>query len=292
MSNSTGRPLTLRELESMIAEGLVGVDDAVCDAWEAMRISPVRWQCSPWGDDRDGLWVIAEHDGMVVYYNEVEGGFNTSPFAERGVIAEYYCNQNSFHEFLGSLPEAREPDCWPASNGARQVPTSLAGGGEVLRRQTTYWEIGDRAGTVWRCHFKEKAEFQFREPAFTIMEIVRDHPILAHHHEAHVHLYVSSAPRDVPALLGRMKEQVALITEGWRQLGDYMNSRIDLRLGYGLLLEGPQSVVAAVEPVLDEAGVAYSVVGGRVPRGGLSALLMGRNGVVARAFRFEQLRTE
>lgn len=59
-------PLTHEALEDMIAKGLERMDDSVRVAWEAMRISPQKWRCSPWGDKGGGFWVVAETDGYVV----------------------------------------------------------------------------------------------------------------------------------------------------------------------------------------------------------------------------------
>src|SRR6266850_76179 len=105
--------LTRDELEQMIAEGLADADDDVRAAWERMRIDPEKWHCSPWGDATDGFWVVAERDGRVVWYNHIEEGFNESAYSERGTIAEFWCNQSDFAEFLRKLPEGRAAEEWP-----------------------------------------------------------------------------------------------------------------------------------------------------------------------------------
>ncbi len=80
--------LTREDLDELISRGLEPMDDAVQTAWTAIRIEPEKWQCSPWGDEGGGFWVVAEKDGQVVWYNDIEDGFNISRFATRGIIDE------------------------------------------------------------------------------------------------------------------------------------------------------------------------------------------------------------
>src|SRR5690242_11212796 len=58
-------------------------------------ISPSRWKLSPWGDASGGFWVVAVHFDRVLWYNDVEDGFNVSRYEVTGQIpeAEYWCNQ-------------------------------------------------------------------------------------------------------------------------------------------------------------------------------------------------------
>src|SRR5262245_48849693 len=155
------KSLPREDLEELIANGLQAMDDSVQAAWQAMRIEPEKWQCSPWGDEGSGFWVVAEKDGQVVWYNDIEDGFNISRFTSRGTIAEYACNQTSFEEFLLGLPEAREAEKWSQESSNSAIPSELNEGGTIVRRQTTYWDLHARSGSLWRLRFKAKAEIRF-----------------------------------------------------------------------------------------------------------------------------------
>jgi hypothetical protein len=62
--------------------------------WELMRIAPQKWKQSPYGDQGGGFWAVAVIGSWVVWYNDIEDGFNTSRYSEHGHIAEYWCNQD------------------------------------------------------------------------------------------------------------------------------------------------------------------------------------------------------
>jgi hypothetical protein len=52
-----------------------------------------------------GFWAVAVDDDRVLWYNDVEDGFNVSRFARRGEIPrdEYWCNQSSLRQMLPAL---------------------------------------------------------------------------------------------------------------------------------------------------------------------------------------------
>ncbi len=62
--------------------------------WEAIRIDPRKWQQHPYGDEGGGFWVVAIMGNTVVWYNDIEEGFNWSKCSLCGEIGEYWCNQD------------------------------------------------------------------------------------------------------------------------------------------------------------------------------------------------------
>ena len=144
------QPISKEKLEAFIAEGLHNADDDVLKAWASMRIEPTKWQCSPWGDDGGGFWVVAIRDGMVTWYNDIEEGFNESRFVKEGIISEYGCNQDDFSQYLQRLPEARSELKSSVLKHEAYIPARLQGPGQVIRRQTTYWTVETAMGERWR----------------------------------------------------------------------------------------------------------------------------------------------
>jgi hypothetical protein len=57
--------------------------------WEVIKIYPQKWQ-SCFGP----FWIVAIVGSTVIWYNDIEEGFNRSSFSELGKIAEYHCNQD------------------------------------------------------------------------------------------------------------------------------------------------------------------------------------------------------
>src|SRR5438105_4529603 len=61
------------------------------------KFEPERWKQSPWGDFVGGFWAVASYQGRVLWFNEIEDGFNVSEYQTWGVIPkdQYWCNQDS-----------------------------------------------------------------------------------------------------------------------------------------------------------------------------------------------------
>jgi hypothetical protein len=62
--------------------------------WEVIRIIPEKWKQNPWGNEGNGFWVVGLIGNSVVWYNDIEHGFNKSKFTHYGEINEYWCNQD------------------------------------------------------------------------------------------------------------------------------------------------------------------------------------------------------
>ena len=73
--------------------------------WEAIRIPPAKWQLHPWGDEGGGFWVVGIIGRSVIWYNDIEEGFNRSSYTTSGVIDEYWCNQDELEWTLNHLLE-------------------------------------------------------------------------------------------------------------------------------------------------------------------------------------------
>lgn len=96
--------LTTRlELDALIAEGLSEVSEAAVLLWRQIAIEPAKWQCPPSGDEGGGFWAVAIIDATVIWYNDIEEGFNRSTFCKHGTIDEYWCDQLEFAIVLNRL---------------------------------------------------------------------------------------------------------------------------------------------------------------------------------------------
>ncbi len=62
--------------------------------WEVIRLDPQKWKQEPWGNEGNGFWVVAIYGNKIIWYNDIEDGFNRSSYKEFGEIVEYYCNQD------------------------------------------------------------------------------------------------------------------------------------------------------------------------------------------------------
>lgn len=57
--------------------------------WEVIRIDPVKWSQKPYGDLGGGFWVVAIAGYCIIWYNDIERGFERSFYKEFGDIGEY-----------------------------------------------------------------------------------------------------------------------------------------------------------------------------------------------------------
>jgi hypothetical protein len=92
--------------------------------WEAIRIPPIKWRLSPWGNKGGGFWVVGILGRRVIWFNDIEDGFNVSHYDSPGVIAEYLCDQDELHHTVCRLMELLQtgiecPHCGPP----QPVPT-------------------------------------------------------------------------------------------------------------------------------------------------------------------------
>ncbi|TJZ53830.1 hypothetical protein FAZ15_17385 [Sphingobacterium olei] len=71
--------------------------------WEYIKIVPEKWKERTVDEEGGGFWVVAVLGKSVIYYNDIEEGYNLSTFTNYGKIDNYYCNQMELHEMIESL---------------------------------------------------------------------------------------------------------------------------------------------------------------------------------------------
>jgi hypothetical protein len=98
-------PISREALDSLIAEQLAEATADERALFARTAIAPAKWQLSPWGDLGGGFWVVAVMDDRVLWYNDIEDGFNVSRFTAAGTIpsAEYWCNQDELRWAIAAL---------------------------------------------------------------------------------------------------------------------------------------------------------------------------------------------
>jgi len=62
--------------------------------WEVIKIDPEKWQEETYGKEGGGFWVVAIIGSSVIWYNDIEEGFNRSKYLNYGAINDYWCNQD------------------------------------------------------------------------------------------------------------------------------------------------------------------------------------------------------
>ncbi len=275
----------------MISRTLAEYDEDVRAEWARIRIDPEKWRCDPWGREGGGFWAVAINDGRVLWLNDIEDGFNWSPFSERGTIGAYTCNQDAFTLILEGIAQAQSKRAW-ATLGESDVPTELRGPGTIVSRQTTYWEVRTSTRALYRAHFRDKVEFAFATADYFSVQVVTRHPLLAEYEEPSRSLYFSGVPLRSHVVAVTIDRTIREISEGWRDLARYAGGidRVEklLNVGHGLLMEAPQSVCDEVAAILHVSGIGSSILGHAPSRRGKRVLLLGSSYVMAGSFTFER----
>lgn len=62
--------------------------------WDAIRIPPEKWGQEPWGQAGAGFWTVGLIGRIVIWFNDIEDGFNRSSYDRYRTIKEYCCNQD------------------------------------------------------------------------------------------------------------------------------------------------------------------------------------------------------
>lgn len=103
-SNDMGwTPFSEDELMTLIAEAVSVMEPQPRRLWDVIRVPPVKWALHPWGDCGGGFWIVGILGTQVVWYNDIEHGFNISRYDAPGLIADYWCNQDELQHTMHAL---------------------------------------------------------------------------------------------------------------------------------------------------------------------------------------------
>ena len=163
---------------------------------------------------------------------------------------------------------------------------------EIIRRQSTFWDLRRDDQVVERVHFVAKEEFRFSEGVVASFEFFDTHPLLMEYQAPWAMVYAVQPvllPEQVAReLAGAIEEQVA----PWRSPSRYLNSvgvEQLLSAGHGQILDAPSPIADACASVLDAARVRFERLAGRPARSSPKAFVAGLNYVVANNFTVERV---
>ena len=103
-------PISKDALLQRIAQGVARMSPAELRLWKAIRIEPSKWSQDPYGRDGQGFWAVAVIGSSVIWFNDIEDGFNRSRYNTFGEVQEYWCNQDELDTAIKYLMSAMEHD--------------------------------------------------------------------------------------------------------------------------------------------------------------------------------------
>ena len=88
------QPISKSAIQARIAQGVARMTVEQLRVWRTIEIEPEKWKQHPYGDQGEGFWVVAIVGRTLIWYNDIEEGFNRSTYATFGVIDEYWGNND------------------------------------------------------------------------------------------------------------------------------------------------------------------------------------------------------
>ena len=87
-------PISEVELLEEIQKTEIDLHGKYWNFWQLVKIEPKKWQEPQFGNEGGGFWVVGLCGNKVIWYNDIEEGFNISDYKEYGLISEYHCSQD------------------------------------------------------------------------------------------------------------------------------------------------------------------------------------------------------
>lgn len=87
-------PISLTELENEINQSIIKMTKYENEFWSSISISPCKWKYIDENNRTNKVWVFAIFDDQIIWYDDVEEGFNVSNFEEPGVFSPETAEQD------------------------------------------------------------------------------------------------------------------------------------------------------------------------------------------------------
>src|SRR5215831_17384581 len=95
------RPATIPEVNEIIANDLKACDAEQLAAFDQYRVEPFSAPIVRYGQT-ESVVVVARKGDQVIYWEDVEDGFNVSPISHHGQVLEHWCNQHELRFALNA----------------------------------------------------------------------------------------------------------------------------------------------------------------------------------------------
>jgi hypothetical protein len=108
MSTVEWAPIAEKALSARVKQGVARMNRAQVRLWQAICVTPEKWQQHPYGEPGGGFWVVALIGRTVIWYNDLEEGFNRSRYVSYGMIEDYWRNDDELELTVQYLMDALE----------------------------------------------------------------------------------------------------------------------------------------------------------------------------------------
>ena len=100
------RPATVDEVNKIVARDLKTCDSEQLAAFKAYQVQAFSAPIMRHGK-MESVVVVARNRDQVIYYEDVEDGFNVSPIGPDGTVLEHWCNDDELRFALNAWIDGR-----------------------------------------------------------------------------------------------------------------------------------------------------------------------------------------
>jgi hypothetical protein len=112
------KPATIEEVKEILRTNLETCNAEQVEAFQQYSVEPFLATIVRYGKE-ESVVVVAKKSNEVIYWEDVEEGFNISAVGPTGRILEHWCNQDELCHALNRLMqphERRTGNCGPTNN--------------------------------------------------------------------------------------------------------------------------------------------------------------------------------
>jgi hypothetical protein len=97
---TTWQPISFDELYDLIIHTESQLMGELENLWKLIRILPEKWQHKTYCTESSGFWVVAIFGREVIWYNDIEGGFDIGEYNQYGYLLHYSSGQNHLIDLI------------------------------------------------------------------------------------------------------------------------------------------------------------------------------------------------
>lgn len=98
--------MTADELKEIIQRDLADCDDQQIAVFNKYAVEPYLARIIRYGE-MGSVFVVARKEDEVIYWEDIEEGFNLSSISEDGQVLQHYCNQDELRFALNAWIDGR-----------------------------------------------------------------------------------------------------------------------------------------------------------------------------------------
>lgn len=96
-------PITENEIDEKLNKTQLELTGDLLNFWQLILVEPQKWSEKEYGNEGNGFWVVAIAGKRVIWYNDIEEGFNISSYTNYGEIEEYLSHQDELKYVIMKL---------------------------------------------------------------------------------------------------------------------------------------------------------------------------------------------